>query len=222
MKRTALAPTLISALLLVAVSLEFISLASANPVPYPSEPNKELPTLKVESPQNGGVYKVDTVKLDFTVTKPDSWNFYWLGVTSGLPVIGDYSVWVYLDGNLNCTYWDPCLRDVLTTNYSVVLDGLTRGGHSVKIDVKARTFYRNPNPDPYDYLEYFMNVSDTIHFTIDAGPSFPSPELTSSPEPQQYPDSFPTTLVVGSIITVVVVGIGLVVYFGKVRKGKLE
>jgi hypothetical protein len=222
MKKTALALTLISALLLVATVLHFPSLASANPVPYPSEPNKESPTLKVDSPQNGEVYTGDTVELVFAVTKPDSWNHYWLGVTSGLPVIGDYLVWVYLDGDLNCTFWDPNLRDTPTTDYSVVLDGLAEGGHKVKIDVVPRTFYENQNPGPRDtdYFSYQLdNVSDTIHFTVNSDllPS-PSPPLepTSTPEPASEP--FPTAVVAAaSGVSAIFVGIGLLVYFKKTR-----
>jgi hypothetical protein len=221
MRRRTLALILISALLLVAVALHFPSLASANPVPYPSEPNKESPTLKVESPQNGKVYAGDTVELVFTVTKPDSWNYYWLGVTSGLPIIGDYSVWVYLDGNLKETCWDPCLRDVPTTNYPVVLDGLMIGGHSLKIDVRARTFYENPNPDPQDYLEYLMNVSETIHFTINSGlPSsqHPSQETTSTPE--RAPEPFPTIFVAASAAIVATASGLSAAYYLRKRKNK--
>jgi len=97
MKRTAFALTLILALVLAAVTFHIPSFASANPmyeIPYPSEPNKEPPTLQVESPQNGTVYASDTTELAFTVTKPDSWNSYWsIGVSSLVPVIGSYIVW---------------------------------------------------------------------------------------------------------------------------------
>lgn len=224
MKRTALALALISALLLVALALNFSGLASANPVPYPSEPNKESPTLKVESPQNGEVYTVDTVELVFAVTKPDSWNFYWLGVTSGLPVIGDYSVWVYLDGTLKETCWDPYLRDVPTTNYSVVLDELMTGGHSLKIDVRARTFYENPNPGPND-LDYFTyqleNVSDTIHFTINTNMS-PSPSPSQEPKstPEPAPEPFPTTFVAVSAAIVAGSGLSAAYYLRKRKSNK--
>lgn len=49
-----------------------------------------------------------------------------------------------------------------------------------------------------------MGVSETINFTIGV------------PEPE--PEPFPTTLVVASVITVAVVGIGLLVYFKKRRR----
>jgi hypothetical protein len=174
-----------------------------------------------------------------------------LGVTSGLPVIGDYSVWVYLGGNLNCTYWDPCVRDVLTTNYSLALDGLTSEPHTLRIDLLARAFYNNSNysnEQTGQYNEYRSNVTQTIHFTLNVDSktiffteepqvisrephpspsSSPSSSSSPSPSPQETenqlePQPFPTTLVLASAASVAVVGVGLVVYFSKVRKGKVE
>ena len=206
---------LILALLILTAALRFPSLASANPVPYPSEPNKEPPTLQVQSPQNGTVYTADTAELAFTVTKPDAWNYYWLS-DEGIPVIGSYSVSVYLDGKLNGTYNDPHLRDAPATNYSMVLEGLTRGEHRVKIDLEAWTFYENPNPGPceLDYYTYQLgNVSETLHFTINADPS-PSPSAT----PEQPQGDVPTTLVAtASAALVALVGVGLILYFKKRR-----
>jgi len=212
MKRTAFALTLILALVLAAVTFHIPSFASANPmyeIPYPSEPNKEPPTLQVESPQNGTVYASDTTELAFTVTKPDSWNSYWsIGVSSLVPVIGSYIVWVYLDGKVTYHFLDPHLKDVPTANYSLNLDGLASGPHSLKIDVKATTYYENPNPDPYDYLEYFMNVSETVHFTLNQGVSSPSPE------PQQ--ETFSTALLAtASGASAALIAVGLLLYFKK-------
>jgi hypothetical protein len=203
---------IISTLLFVAAALHFPNLASANPVPYPSEPNQDLPTFEVESPKNDAVYSVNTVELVFNVTKPDSWNSYWLGVTSGLPVIGSYSVFVYLDGNLASTYHDPSLRDVPTTNYSSVLNGLANGAHRIDIDVEANTFYENPNPGPHDlqYFTYSRNISDTIHFTINSE-QIPSQE----PASEQENPPFPTLVVASSAVVATVAVISAVHYIRK-------
>ena len=225
--------TLALILLLMAVALHIPSFVSANPVPYPSEPNKESPTLTVESPQNGGVYKGDTVEVVFAVTKPDSWNQYWLVVTSGLPVVGDYIVEVYVDGTQKDTCFDPCLRDVQTTNYSFILNKLNTGEHSLRIDVRPRTFYLNPNPGPtdIDYFSYQLdNVSDTIHFTTNSGlsPSPPTapattPTPTSSsaiaPQPPLSIDpNFSTYTGLTILIMVVAAFAGLLVYFKKRKR----
>ena len=164
-KRTLVVAFILALLFSTVALLQFVSLAKANPVPYPPEPNTDLPTLTVQTPQNySDIYAENSVILNFSVTKPDSWNHYWM---FGFPVIGDYSVWVYLDEKLNSTYWDPRVQDQLTTIYSVVLNDLTSEPHNLRIDVRARTFYENPNKSAKpDYLEHFMNVSQTIHFTI--------------------------------------------------------
>lgn len=174
----------------------------------------------MDSPHNGEVYTGNTVELVFAVTKPDSWNYYWLGVTSVLPVIGDYSVWVYLDGDLKYTFWDPHLRDTPATKHSVVLNGLAEGRHSVKIDVIPRTFYENPNPGPHDtdYFSYQLgNVSDTLHFTINSDPlpsQSPAIELLLTPETALEP--FPTVVVAATSVGLAAfVGISLLVYFKK-------
>jgi len=143
-------------------SLQFVSLVKANPVPYPSTPNTDLPTLTVQTPQNySDIYAENSVILNFSVTKPDSWNRYHLGI----PVIGDYQVFVYLDSNLFDTFLDPRPYEQLTREYSVVLNGLTSELHTLKIDVRARTFYKITKAAE-DPLEHFMNTSATINFNI--------------------------------------------------------
>jgi hypothetical protein len=198
----------------MAVSLLISSFASANPmyeIPYPSEPNTELPTLKVESPQNRTAYTEGTAELAFTVTKPFSWHIYWYtGASEPIPVIGSYIVWVYLDGNKTYHFLDPHLQKVRTANYSLTLDWLKSGTHSLRIDMKATTYYKNPYPDLYDYLTHSMNVSETIQFTI-------QDTSTLSPEPHQ--ESFPTTLVAtASGFSVATIGLGLLVYFKKRKR----
>ena len=74
MKRAALAFALTSTLLSVIFASVFIGLASANPVPWPTTPNQEKPTLTVETPQNYTTYNADEVYLNLSVTQPNSWN----------------------------------------------------------------------------------------------------------------------------------------------------
>ena len=205
---------IILGLLLMTVAFHFPLFASANPmyeIPYPSEPNNELPTLKLESPQNGTAYTEGTAELVFAVTKPFSWHIYWYtGASEPIPVIGSYIVWVYLDGNITYHFLDPHLQRVRTANYSLTLDWLKSGTHSLRIDMKATTYYKNPYPDLYDYLTHSMNVSETIQFTIqDAS--------TPSPEPHQEP--FPTTLVATvSGFSAATISLGLLVYFKKRKR----
>jgi hypothetical protein len=201
-------------LLLVAV-FKFSSLAIANPVPYPTEPSQEFPTLKVNSPENGEVFRATTVEVNFTVTKPDSWNFYWL---TTLPVVGTYDVLVYLDGNLLSEYplMDPGSSGFPAADYSVSLQRLTRGSHAVKIDVEAFTYYDDPSSEPGDYLTYSRNITEMISFTVNADLPTPSPTSTPTSEPQTKP--FPTTMVIAPIASVVIVGLGVLLFFKNRRR----
>ena len=168
---------------------QFSSLATANPVPYPTTPNQELPTLKVESPNDGEVFTSDTIRLNFTVTIPDSWDSYWL---TAMPVIGDFDVDVYLDGNLKYTEWMAGSPGILTYNYSIVLDDLTGGEHSARILITARTFFQPKLAN--NGREYLRDFYETRNFTI---------------------QPFPVTLVTGVIVAVAIIGIGSLVYFKK-------
>jgi hypothetical protein len=212
MKKTALALCMLLLLLLL-VMFQFSGLALANPVPYPSEPSQEFPTLKVDSPKNGEVLTASSVSLNFTVTKPDSWDYYWL---TTMPVIGTYDVFTYLDGNLlnKNPLMDPGSSSFPTANYSVSLSMLTRGTHTAKIDVEASTYYEDPEPEQGDYLTFSKNISETVHFTVNADPPNPSPTSTPTSKPQQEP--FSTTIVAtASGVSAALACLGLLVYFKK-------
>ena len=214
MKKTAL--TLCMLFLLLGAILQFSSVALANPVPYPAEPSQEFPTLKVDAPKNGEVITTTSVSLNFTVTKPDSWNLYWL---TTMPVIGTYDVFTYLDGNLlnKNPLVDPGSSGFPTTDYSVFLSLLTRGTHTVKIDVEAFTYYDDPEPEHGDYLTFSKNISETVHFTVNADMPTPSPTSTPTSEPQQ--DAFLATLAAAAAgASATVVGLGVLVYFKKRKK----
>jgi hypothetical protein len=220
MKKTALASC---RLLLLSVSMFKFSLAKANPVPYPTEPNQELPALKVESPNNGEVFKTNNISVKFSVTIPDSWNHYWM---FGFPVIGDYGFDVLLDGHLEYAGYESGSQDVFIRNYSVVLDELARGKHSAKILITARTFYQNPY-SPGRYYEYLRNMSVTRNFTVlysqPSPSSAPTPSPTATPSPVlQQTEPFPTTSVIASIGSVAIVGLSLLIYLKKRQKGSVD
>ena len=186
MKRTALA--LILALLFSAVITCYVNLASANwmfPIPpYPLEPNKDPPTLIVQTPQDGDIYNVNTVEVNFTIAKPASWL---INGTS----IGTYFFRMLIDGknlsSLTGTH-RPDIDNGTAESISLVFYNLTRGGHSVKIDVKPMTFYNPYYPDHppsgKGYGNYYLdNISQTVHFTVNADP----PKVTIlSPANQNY------------------------------------
>jgi hypothetical protein len=69
---------IISILILVVsvlAEMQVAKVAEANPVPYPSTPSTELPTLVIRSKKNYSDYYAEgTFKLDFIIIQPESWN----------------------------------------------------------------------------------------------------------------------------------------------------
>jgi hypothetical protein len=185
-------------------------------IPYPAEPSMEFPTINADSPKNGEILEVTSLWFNFTVTKPDSWDLYWL---TAIPVIGTYSAYIYLDQKLltNSKYplSDPGSSGFPVADYSVVLSKLSRGDHSVEILVEAATFYNDPSPEPGDYLQYSKNITKTIDFTVNADLPTSSPEITSTPSNE--PQSTEIEVILGVAVTVAVLGagLGLLVYLIK-------
>jgi hypothetical protein len=141
------------------------------------------------------------------VTTPASWNLYNLG----LPPIGDYTVVIYLEGtNQTSIPYDPARKNA-TMNYIQDLSGLAKGEHVVKIDVVARTFYKNTNPEPNgsEYLFKVNHISETVHFTVNS-------EALSNQQTEPFPI---VTVAAFSLVGIAVVGAVLLVYFRR-RKGK--
>ena len=200
-KKTALASFVV---LLLVVIFQFSSVVLANPIPYPAESSQEFPTIKLNSPKDGEVLAATTVSLNFTVIKPDSWNFYWL---TKMPVIGTYDVFMYMDGNLlsKNPLMDPGSSGFPTADYSVSLSMLTRGTHTVKIEVEAFTYYDDPEPEHGDYLTFSKNISETVYFTVNADMPTPSPTSTPTLKPQTTEQ----VAIVGVAVMVAVIGAGL-------------
>ncbi len=54
-----------------------VNVAKANPINAPALPNTDLPTLRIEQPQNySAIYAQKTLKLNLTVITPTSWDSY--------------------------------------------------------------------------------------------------------------------------------------------------
>ena len=219
MKRAALALTLMLTFLILVVASLLLSLASANPVPYPSTPNQDRPTLTIESPENSATYNESDVYLNFTVTKPDSWyDPQWPFVTY-IGVSGP--VEVYLDGNgVNCGR-NNCNIFGNSVSYSIKMNQTESGPHTLNVTVLSYTYYRGPAYNGSHILssidsssgpvyQYPIVVSDIIYFTVLGDPS-------SSPEPTLILDpnfGFYNGLT-SLIIVVAIVAVALLVYFKK-------
>jgi hypothetical protein len=195
----------------------FPSLASANPydgTPVPPAfqmPNKDPPTVTIQSPLNATTYFENDVLLNFTVTRPTSWF---------KPDVVCYirNVTYQMDGGQAVVLYTPTPPTPPselpgTDQFSVVLDGLPEGQHTLQIKISAESQYL-PNDTYYWFMvrHYPLRVSQTIVFTVEN-----SPTPTPTPEPQQ--DAFLTTLVAAaSGASATIVGLGVLLYFKKRKR----
>ncbi len=197
-------------LILTVGAAQVIKLANGDPIPWASTPNIEKPTLAVESPQNYTTY-ASSVLLNFTVTKPASWN----AVHIVVPYVGEiHSVKVYLDGN----------QEQYGINNST-LNQLASGLHMLNVSVLAGTYYRGPiygnssiNSGITDVdtingvsvqntiYEYPIVVSGIVYFTVGQPTQNTSP-IPAAPE-------FPS-LMIPLLLIIIVMAVGLLVYFKK-------
>ena len=223
MKKTALALILVwlsaNTLLLLACPVQAgpsytLYAGETSYIPYPAEPSMQFPTIDIDSPENGETLEATSLWLNFTVTKPDSWDLYWL---TAIPVVGTYSAYVYLDQKLLAIsrnlLEDPGSSGFPVADYSFVLSKLSRGDHSVEVLLEAATFYEDPSPEPGDYLQYSKNITKTIHFNVNADLPTPSPSPLPSEEPQLAEQD--AILGVAVTVAIVCVGLGLLVYLIK-------
>ena len=192
-----------------------VGLAMANPIPWPATPNQDKPTLTIESPQNNTEIDDGFVYLNFTVTKPDSWDDpQWF-----IPYIGQIrSVKAYFDENR--VFFEPSNSE----GYSVKLNlnQSAQGIHTLNVTVLSHTYYRGPAYNGSHMLssitsssgpvyEYPVVVFDIVYFTVDGEPSPPASALTQ--EARTF--STATVAAVSVAAAAVVVGAGLLVYFKK-------
>jgi hypothetical protein len=201
----------------VVIAAPFLRLASANPVPWPSTPIQDTPTLTIQSPTNDTVCENGALHFNFTVAEPDSWKREGeMMIPSSFAIVA--SVNVSLDGNT--IYSTTYSSDINYSAVEVRYDGSSHfsipqqaspGMHLLNVTVLSYSYYRGPTYNGSHILssitsssgpvyQYPLVVSDIIYFTI---------EQPTQPEP------FPTTLVGASVATVAFIVVGLLVYFKK-------
>ena len=124
-----------------------VPVVDANPIPYPSSPSIELPTLVIGSPKNYSDYYADgTFKLDFLIIQPESWNLYY----KGFAINGQYLLKVYLDGARLLVERFP--RSSTVTDYTATFSNLTDTEHVVHIVVVSMA----------SYMRYYTRNGETI------------------------------------------------------------
>jgi hypothetical protein len=227
MKRTALAIiSLTFALLLVMFAPSFLRLASANPVPWPSTPILDKPTLTIENPTNNTVYENDELRINFTVTYPGSWRREWEMQIFPYGMVA--SINASLDGNT--VYSSTYSPDVNYSAVEVWYDGASHfsipqhsspGPHVLNVTVLSYSYYRGPAYNGSHILsditsssgpvyQYPLVVSDIVYFTVMGEPS------STPQEKEQQP--FPTTFVTVSSISVAAVSLGVLLYLRRRKR----
>lgn len=97
------------------------------------------------------------------------------------------------------------------------------GGGSTNLNV--RYYDENEKYTPMDYNSVFPDVEKPTPSIIPTSTpkATPTPVPSSEPTPTGVmPAPFPTTILIGLIISVAVVGLGLLIYFRKCRRGKSQ
>jgi hypothetical protein len=231
MKRRALTLTLILALsALIVGTAQIVNLAVANPTPWmdlPTEPIKTSPTIVMQSPTQNQTYNSTNVWLNFTVVKPETWfklPSKYGGVDSNgnplyLLLVNITSVYYFVDCGKRQDFpvhdnsFMAAAFPNRTLDFSTNLT-LAQGVHNITVSFEADSYYLVTEMS-YSSIKVYGSP-EIINFTISKEPEpFPT---TPSPEPQQ-PEPFPTTLVIAvSIVSVPLVGAGLLVYRVKFKK----
>jgi hypothetical protein len=218
MPNKTLAKTTIALILSLTVSLQVVGLTMANPVPWPSTPNQEKPTLTILSPKNNTEYEGSDVYLNFAVSTPDSWKIvHMIPISLGRVA----SVNAYLDGN-SVNYGYKSSREYF---FRLNLNQSTIRQHVLNVTVLSFTYYRGPaynnshivsdiTSSSGPVYEYPLVVSDIVYFTV-AGEPFPS----TSALPLET-ESFSTASVaaVSVAVAVVVVAGASLLFYRKHRK----
>ena len=194
-KKAFIAIVAVALILVSLVEMQTVEIGKANPVPFPPTPNKETPSLAIVNPQNYSTVNASSFLLNFTVTKPNSWNsvyiFFYIGQIISIDVL--------LDGNLRS---QMDMRGNNATSFSVLFNQLTSGLHEANVTVLSYTYYTQvflDRPNIYSNITdndrpiyaYPIVVSDTVFFTVDA--SVPSSSPPASPSPTPSPSPAPTS-----------------------------
>jgi hypothetical protein len=230
-KKTIAATLILAFLFSVVAGVLVVKVSKANPwiifKPATPIPSTIPPIITLFSPQNNTAYASNNVYLSFNVSKPQP----------PMPLEAGISFVKYtLDDNITGLYFcdhyssgsPPGIPEFSYSHNLTIPDGK----HTLVVYAAGVVL-------PGDMTIFWVDSNVTVLFSVGLPQSEPSPSPSPSssfpsnsspslsPSPQETknqlePQPFPTTLVVASVASVALVGVCLVVYFGKVRKGKVE
>jgi hypothetical protein len=155
MKRITLAPTLVFAFLFLhLVTLQLVSLTTADPIVIQPTPNTNPPSLIIHSPSNTTYYGSD-VLLNITVAMPNNWTL--------LEAVKD--VYYRLDGQKHVLWVGTQRNYGDSLNFSTVMKEVIRGQHILQVTVRAQSeYYSDPNRGFASI--YSLDTSQTIVFAV--------------------------------------------------------
>ena len=195
-RKVLLVGVLLSTLLFTGVAgTQVVNLAKANPLVELRWANS--PVISIHSPSLNETFSSDEIPLNFTITKPEQYEWLLKGGSEDIRNLL-LSVNIVLDGTL---YRSIEVDSILPSPFSYfdTLTNLTYGEHNLTIqtvcegwDVEVHGLWANKF--------IYENSSDLIKFNL--------------VEPQP-PEPFPTTMVIAPIALVSVIGSGLVFYLRK-------
>jgi len=205
LKKTVLALTLIVGLVLLAVIIQRVDLIKANPNFF----KDNYCDMSIHSPQNM-TYDTGNIILDFTAKTLDN-----------IPPKYDY--FYSLDGqdiessvkieDVQIVSEEEIANETIVPYTDTTLKGqaelplFTNGSHSIRVFsgyfINGKIHYIAA--DPY---------SATVDFIVISGTATPSPE----PTPYEESTSFPTSLVIASVIAAAVVLVGLVLLLYGIKR----
>ena len=155
----------------ILIGIQAVEVANANPLPYPQEPNTDLPFLTVGIPANPlPLNDNNAAVINIIVMQPDAWLHYYMGF---MPYVGRCYGYVYLDGITKLGF--PSTQDKVNY-YNISFTGypdtvlringytspFTRDTvqHKLTIQLYCITFSQIGN--------YQSNVTQDVSFTIDS------------------------------------------------------
>ena len=159
------------------------------------------PAVLIYSPQNNSLTSSNSISLIFNVSAPESVN-----------ATGSYLRYIYYEADWQTEeqylYFQNLTNDEHFDfmEFNTTLSNIPKGTHTLQIVACGAVLIK----EAMFGFDYASETNASIIFTVN------SIQPPSSPEPQQT-EPFPTTLVIATIVLVVVIGAGLLVYFKKHR-----
>jgi hypothetical protein len=222
-KRVLLAASILVLSLLV--MLQGFLVLDANPVPWPSAPNFEKPTIIMETLQNNTVlaYNATDVWLNFTIAEPDSWIIPDL---IPIPSVQVESAGAQLDGNNISLGWTNGGYVSLAWNrvgYSAKLNlnQTVPGLHTLNVTILLHSYYRGAAYNGTHFVahdimsssgpiyQYPWTTSKIVYFTVEQ----PAPTQNANDSGSVYLLNQTKLILIAFLIVIVAVASISLVYF---------